>query len=95
MDWIQVILAVLLLIAFPIAFYLVVKSIQHMWGLINNITGRYAMFYGGLLLFMPSQFNEQGNMHRIKLINTLKWLVPLFIILFGGSYVLNHSGGSV
>ena len=95
MVWIQLIVAVLLLVALLIAFYLIIRSLQHTWGLINNVTGKNAMFYGGLLLFMPSQFNQRGNMHRIKLLNTLKLLFPLSLILFGGSYFLNNYGGSV
>ena len=53
-------------IAFPFAMYFIGKSIYHMAKIVTNVTGEYAMFLGPLILFMPSQLNDEGNEHRVK-----------------------------
>ena len=59
--------AIILIITFVTFFYLILKALYHGFNMINNVTGKYASFLGPLVLFMPSQFNEEGNKHRIKL----------------------------
>lgn len=76
-----------MVIAFPFAFYFVVRSIFHMYKVVTNITGKYASFYGPLLLLMPSQLNEKGNEHRIKLLYCLVWVILTFVVLFGGQLI--------
>lgn len=52
--------------------------------MLNNTTGKYASFLTFLILFMPSQFNEEGNKHRNKLSPSIigvaiSWGVIFFI----------------
>jgi len=59
--------AIILLLAIVSCLYLTGKAIYHMYHMLNNITGKYANFLAPFVIFMPSQFNEEGNQHRIKL----------------------------
>ena len=58
---------IIAILAFIGAFIFTIKTIYHMWFVVTNVTGKYASFLGAFLLFMPSQFNEIGNKHRIAL----------------------------
>ena len=62
----ELVKAIILLLAFVSCFYFTAKAIYHMFHMLNNIIGKYANFLAPLVLFMPSQFNEEGNKHRIK-----------------------------
>jgi len=79
---------VLLLVAFLGAFVFTGKAIYHMYHAVTNITGKYANFLGPFLLLMPSQFNPEGNRHRIAIVPAIIGLIVCwFVILFARGYL--------
>jgi hypothetical protein len=84
---IKVIVAIGALIALLFTFYLTGKFTYHVYKLVSNCTGRYAFLFGPLLWFMPSQFNLEGNDHRIRLIRMLPKLMASFTITFCLNYL--------
>jgi hypothetical protein len=73
---------------FVFALYATGKVIFHMYKLVTNVTGTYASLFGAFLLFMPSQFNEEGNANRIILLRWLPWVAISYVVLFGLNYVV-------
>ncbi len=72
----------IVVVTFIACFILTGKAIYHMWFVVTNITGKYANFLGPLLLFMPSQFNDVGNKHRVSLGPTLIGVLVCWLVLF-------------
>ena len=71
---------------FPFALFATGKVIFHVYKVVTNVTGKYTSLFGAALLFMPSQFNEEGNFHRVQLLRWLPWVVVSDTILFGLKY---------
>ena len=84
----KIIVASIFLILFAFAFYGTGKFVYHMYKMIKNVTGKNASFLSAFLLVMPSQFSEEGNLHRVKLLRLLPWLVISYILLFGLNLIL-------
>jgi len=83
MDVFKLSILGVMLVAFASAMYLTGKFIYHMLHIVRNVTGKYAYFLGALLLFMPSQFNEVGNLHRAKLLNIFPFMFLSYSVVFG------------
>ncbi|MDH5632102.1 MAG: hypothetical protein OEZ10_03825 [Gammaproteobacteria bacterium] len=64
------------------ALVFTVKAIYHMYNAVANVTGKYSGFFGAFLLFMPSQFNKEGNNHRTALGPSLLIVMACWLILF-------------
>ena len=69
-------------VAFVGAMALTAKAIYHMYHVVTNVTGKYASFLGPFLLFMPNQFNETGNKHRVALVPVLLGVLACWLVLF-------------
>lgn len=82
------VIAISALIALLLALYLTGKCIYHMYKIVNNCTGRNAFLFGALLLGMPSQFNAEGNEHRLQLLRLLPKLLAAYLTAFGLKYGL-------
>jgi hypothetical protein len=79
---------VVLIGIFIFAMYATGKVIFHMFKLVTNVTGTYASLFGAFLLFMPSQFNKEGNAHRVILLRWLPWVAISYAVLFRLKYVI-------
>ena len=64
MDTLRLVLAIAGLIG---GFFFTGKAIYHAFYVVTNVTGKYANLFGPLVLFMPNQFNAEGNRHRSAL----------------------------
>jgi len=73
---------VVLIGVFGFSLYATGKVIFHMYKLVTNATGAYASLFGAFLLLMPSQFNEEGNVHRFILFRWLPWVAISYAVLF-------------
>ena len=81
-------IAIVGLLAIVTGLYLTGKMVFHMHKVVTNVTGKYASFLGALLLFMRSQFNEVGNIHRTKLLRLLPLLLLAYGIAFFSKYIM-------
>ena len=79
-------------IAFPFAMYFTIRLTFHMYKIVMNVTGKYASFYGPFILAMPKQFNDEGNLHRIKFLKLIPWLALSYVVCFGVLYILESKG---
>ena len=79
----------ILVVAFVSSLYFTGKTIYHMFHMINNITGKYANFLAPFVLFMPSQFNEEGNKHRIKFYPSIIGVAVSWGVIFIVKGILN------
>ena len=78
----EIIKAIILLLAFISFLYFTGKTLYHGFNMINNVTGKYASFFAPLILFMPSQFNEEGNKHRVKFYSSIIGVAISWAIYF-------------
>lgn len=76
MDAIRLVLTFVGLIG---GFFFTGKAVYHVFYLVTNVTGKYASFFGPFVLFMPNQFNAEGNRHRVAL-----WPALLGVAVFWG-----------
>ena len=73
---------------FLFSLYATGKVVFHMYKAVTNITGKYSSLFGVLSLVMPSQFNEEGNIHRVKLLKWLPVVAISYSILFSLKYLV-------
>ncbi len=78
----EVLKAIFTILAFVGALFFTAKAIYHTYHVVTNVTGKYSGFFSALLLLMPSQFNEQGNKHRVALGPTILALMACWLVLF-------------
>ncbi len=91
----MILAAVISLITFAFALYFMYKLIYHMYKLINNVTGKHAYLLGALLLFMPDQFNGEGNEHRVKVLSIFPKFLLCFVIAFLSQLLIRYLSGDV
>lgn len=68
--------------AFIGGVYFTGKAIFHMYHVVTNTTGKYANFLGPFALLSASQFNSEGNRHRVALVPALLGLAICWGALF-------------
>lgn len=79
-----------LVVFFITAFYLTGLCIYYMFRMVTNVTGKYASLFAPFLLFMPNQFNAEGNLYRSKFIKCFPLLVLSYLAMFGAAFILEN-----
>ena len=78
----EILKSIVIIIAFILIVIFVLKGIYHTYHLSMNTKGKYSSYLGFFLFFMPNQFNDIGNKHRISLIYSIAILGTCWFVLF-------------